>query len=92
MIDSEPPMRDAIRELERIEQQTEVVSCSLGVGYQWIDSPVVGAAAIVVTNDDPESAHQNANQLSEWIWEKRSQWTNPSLKPHEALKMGKETG
>ena len=29
MIDSEPPMRDAIRELEKIEQQTEVVSCSL---------------------------------------------------------------
>ncbi len=92
MIDSEPPMRDAIRELEKIEQQTEVVSCSLGVGYQWIDSPVVGASAIVVTNDDPESAHQNANQLSEWIWEKRSQWTNPSLKPHEALKMGEEKG
>ena len=27
MIDSEFPMRDAIRELEKIEQQTEVVSC-----------------------------------------------------------------
>ncbi len=52
----------------------------------------MGASAIVVTNDDTESAHQCANQLSEWIWEKRSQWTNPSLKPHEALKMGEEKG
>ena len=78
MIDSEPPMRDAIRKLEIIQQQTEVISCSLGVGYQWIDSPVVGASAIVVTNDDPESAHLNANQLSEWIWEKRSQWNTYS--------------
>ena len=79
MIDAPNTMKEAIRELECFNQKPGVVSCSLGVGFQWIDSPAVGASTIVVTNDDHESANNYVDQLSEWVWEKRHDWISQPL-------------
>ena len=87
MIDAEYPMKDVIKKLEHIDKQKNVVSSSLGVGYQWIDSPDVGASAIVVTNDDEESANKHVDNISNWIWEKREQFVSNPLKPEKAIKI-----
>ena len=92
MIDAEYPMKDVIKKLEHIDKQKNVVSSSLGVGYQWIDSPDVGASAIVVTNDDEESANKHVDDISNWIWEKRDQFVSNPLKPEKAIKNGIEAG
>ena len=92
MIDAQNPMRAAIRELECFNQKPGVVSCSLGVGFQWIDSPAVGASTIVVTNDDHESANNYVDQLSAWVWEKRQDWISQPLKAKEALDQGERIG
>ena len=47
MIDAEPPMSEAVAELTLLDQRPEVLAASIGVGYQWIDNPLVGASSIV---------------------------------------------
>ena len=92
MIDSEYPMKDVINKLKEIDKQKNVVSSSLGVGYQWIDSPDVGASVIVVTNDDEDSANQHAEYISDWIWEKREHFVSEPLRPKKAIEIGISVG
>lgn len=92
MITSEKPMSEAISKLSYFNSKPGVVSSSIGVGYQWIDSPAVGASTIIVTNDNLDRARKYADELSGWIWERRADWVNPSLKPLKALKLGEKIG
>ena len=92
MIDAEPPMSDAVRKLQELDQRPGVLSASIGVGYQWIDNPTVGASVIVVTDNDEALAEQYANELGEWVWERRSQWQRDPLPPESALAQGEQLG
>ena len=40
-------MSEAISKLSQFNSKPGVVSSSIGVGYQWIDSPAVGASTII---------------------------------------------
>jgi hypothetical protein len=62
MIDAEPPMSEAVAQLARLDCQPGVLSASIGVGYQWIDSPLVGASTVVVTDNDEVQAQQLATR------------------------------
>lgn len=92
MIDAEPPMSDAVRKLQELDQRPGVVSASIGVGYQWIDNPTVGTSVIVVTDNDAALAERYANELAEWIWDRRSQWQRNPLPPESALAQGEQLG
>jgi len=92
MITSESPMLDAIQQLESLDQQPGVLSTSLGVGYQWIDSPVVGASTVVVTDGDAEAAQQHADELAHWVWDRREIWQRKSVSPTEGLEQGEAAG
>ncbi|MCA9012333.1 MAG: M81 family metallopeptidase [Planctomycetaceae bacterium] len=92
MIDAEPPMSDAVGKLRELDQRPGVLSASIGVGYQWIDNPTVGTSVIVVTDNDEELARRNADELAEWLWDRRSQWQREPLPPELALDQGEQRG
>ncbi len=92
MIDAEPPMSDAVGKLRELDQRPGVLSASIGVGYQWIDNPTVGTSVIVVTDNDEELARRNADELAEWLWDRRSQWQREPLPPESALDQGEQRG
>ena len=92
MITAEPPMSEAIAKLADLDDEPGALSASLGVGYQWIDNPMVGASAIVVTDNDPGGAQRHADALAGWVWERRADWQRPSLSPESALHDGEAGG
>ena len=92
MIDVEPPMSEAVVQLKNFHRQPGVLTASIGVGYQWIDSPLVGASTIVVTDNDFGDAQQLADRLAYWIWDHREDWRREPLSPTSALSQGEATG
>ena len=92
MIDAEPPMSDAIQKLRELDQRSGVLSASIGVGYQWIDNPTVGTSVIVVTDGDDALAQRYADELSQWVWDCRSQWQRDPLLADTALAQGEDVG
>jgi len=88
MIDAEAPMCEAVARVVEANSREEVVSASLGVGYQWIDSPAVGASTVVVTDEDLQSAQDEADAMAGWVWDRRADWVAPTLQPADALELG----
>lgn len=92
MISAELPMSRVVEQLAQLDEHDEIVSCSLGVGYQWIDSPAVGASTVVVTNGNSTTAQEQADELATWAWEHRDQWVCGSVDPEAGLDAGEELG
>lgn len=92
MITADHPMKSAIDELDRILAVPKVLTASISVGYQWADSPVVGASTVVVTDNDPLLATELADSYARWIWDRRDTWQRESLSPSKALEMGEAAG
>jgi len=92
MITAHRPMSDAIAQLQALDREPRVLSVGLGVGYQWVDSPLVGASVVVITDDDPSAAESYADQLGHWVWGRRAQWQRESLSPERALEQGELAG
>lgn len=92
MIDAEPPMSNAVQTLRELDQRPDVLSASIGVGYQWIDNPTVGTSVIVITDNNEALAQRYADELADWVWERRSQWQRDPLTPEAALAQGEQFG
>ena len=92
MIDAEPPMSEAVARVVESDGRPGVMSASLGVGYQWIDSPAVGASTVVVTDNDADTAQLEADAIAEWVWDRRRDWVAPTVLPVEALERGEAEG
>ncbi len=92
MMTAEPPMQNAVDKLLDLDKQPSVLTASIGVGYQWIDSPVVGASVVVVTDGDEAFAGQRAEELGRWIWNRRADWQSEPLTPEAAIACGEEVG
>lgn len=88
MIDDEPPMSLAVEKLRDINARPGVLSASVGVGYQWIDNPTVGASAMVVTDGNDALAQASVEELGRWVWDRRDMWQRAALSPKDALAQG----
>eukprot|EP01043_Picozoa_sp_COSAG02_P019641 COSAG02_NODE_953_length_15689_cov_112.180564_12_plen_634_part_00 len=69
-----------------------ILDVSVGVGYQWIDSPTVGACSIAVVDalhrpstERGLTAQALADELASLIWARRSHWTAPSCSVEQAI-------
>lgn len=69
-----------------------ILSASVGVGFQWADSPTNGAATIVVTDDDPAAAQRHALALANFVWEHRIEWDAPHVTKESAVSDGQTNG
>ena len=79
------PMREAIAELHRIEAQPGVICGSIATGFGLADVPDMGASVYIATDDDQALAQRYADQLGEWIYERRADWDYPMPTTREAL-------
>ena len=92
MITAEEPAISYVRQLADLDATPGVLTASIGVGYQWQDSPVVQASAVVVGDGSLAASQDAANGLGHWLWENREQWRKPPLSAEEGLARGEEIG
>ncbi len=67
-IDFLPTMRPIYRWMKKIEKHPKVLFVSMFNAHYWNNSPDLGWAAHVMTDDDPELAERIADELAEKIW------------------------
>jgi len=67
----QPPLLPIVEESRRLEQNPKILAVSVAGGYQWGDVPQVGPSVVVVTNNDPALARQQAQRLSDMLWATR---------------------
>ena len=73
-ITAHPPMRQAIEYLHEIESRPGVVCGSIATGYPLADTPFMGASVYIATDNDPNLAQSLADELADWIWQRRVDW------------------
>ena len=86
------PMREAIAELHRIEAQPGVICGSIATCYPLADIPHIGASVYVVTDNDQELAQKYADELGDWIFERRADWQAAVPTAREALEQAEVAG
>ncbi|MFL2540922.1 MAG: M81 family metallopeptidase, partial [Candidatus Latescibacterota bacterium] len=73
-VTAHPPMRQAIEYLHEIESRPGVICGSIAIGYPLADIPHMGASVYIATDDDQALAQSLADELAEWIWNRRADW------------------
>ncbi len=91
-VTAHPPMNEAIARVHEIERREGIISVTLATGFPWADVPQVGASVIVVADGDRTLAQKTADELADWIWQRRETWYRPPLTTREALDAGHQLG
>lgn len=79
------PLLSVTLQSMRLEEQPRVLAASVAGGYQYADVPWVGPSAVVVTNGDPELARNEAQRLSDALWDRRHDTTVDLPDPARAV-------
>lgn len=77
------PMASAMAELERVLAKPGVVAAHVSTGYPYGDVPRMGASVLVTGDRD---AQRLAEELAEWIVERRASWFGELPSTAEALR------
>lgn len=86
------PMSEAITELHRIVSTPRVMCGSIATCFPLSDVPDMGASVYVVTDGDEVIAQACADELGEWIFNRRADWQLYQPTTHEALALADEGG
>lgn len=65
------PSKALVDEARKLEAESSVLHISLVHGFPWSDVPQAGAAVLVTTDDDPDSAAQYAREFARRLWDIR---------------------
>jgi microcystin degradation protein MlrC len=68
------------------------LSITLATGFPWADVPQMGASVIVVADGDAKLARATADEIGDWVWQRRERWHRKPLTVVEALELGKRDG
>jgi microcystin degradation protein MlrC len=91
-VTAHPPMNEAFRLVHAVEGRPGILSVTLATGFPWADVPHMGASVIVVADGDNELARQTANEIGDWVWQRRQSWFRPPLSVQKALDLGERQG
>lgn len=91
-ITAHPPMDDVLKQVHAIEQRPGILSVTISTGFPWADIENMGPSVIVIADGDTALAEQTANELVDWIWERRDRWHREPLSMAEALQQGEAIG
>ena len=91
-VTAHPPMKEAIDRLHEVEARAGVVCGSIATCYPLADVPHMGASVYVVTDDDQQLAQACADELGEWLYERRADWHYPLPTTREALVEAEKEG
>lgn len=90
-VSSDEPVKSINKYLDELEKDERILSCSWHVGYIRHDCDVAGCGVVVVpkTENDQKHASKIADQLANYVWEKRHEfhYTGLTAHPVEALQM-----
>ena len=91
-VTAHPPMSGLLDFVHEIEQRPGIVTASIATGFPWADIPNMGASVWVTANGDADLAEQTADELADWIWNRRADWFRPSPTPTDAIRDGEQVG
>ncbi|MCA9208127.1 MAG: M81 family metallopeptidase [Planctomycetales bacterium] len=91
-VTAHPPIDEAFRVVHEIEQRPGIITATLATGFPWADVPHMGASVMVVANGDQQLAERTADELADWIWQRRERWTAPLMSTREAIDAGQDAG
>lgn len=83
-----PPIDEAFRLVHEVERRPGILSVTLATGFPWADVPQMGASVIVVADGSEELARATADEIGDWVWERRARWYRRPLTVGEALDLG----
>lgn len=83
--DSEGPFGDIMRRAKSHEGKGSVISTSVFLVHPHLDRPEMGSGAMVITNNDLETAAGLARDLAEEYWQRRAEFEPPLLSPEAAI-------
>jgi microcystin degradation protein MlrC len=86
------PLLPIVQESRRLEQDPKILAVSVSAGYQYADSPAMGASVTVVTDNDQALARREADRLAQMLWNTRDKLALNLPDPAEAVRqaMGAE--
>lgn len=87
---SEPPCREWFDQLESCRAIPGVIGSSLLLGFPYADVEEMGAATLVIADDDLTLAEREANRLASWLWEHRREFTTRPVPTSEAIARTKQ--
>jgi microcystin degradation protein MlrC len=87
-----PPIDEAFRLVHAVERRPGILSVTLATGFPWADVPQLGASVIVAADGDARLARSTADEIGDWVWERRERWYRPPLSVKEALTLGEREG
>ena len=91
-VTAHPPIDEAFRLVHEVEQRPGILTVTLATGFPWSDVPEVGASVIAVADADPALAQATADELGEWVWERRERWYKKPRTARDALAEGESIG
>lgn len=91
-ITAQPPMTEVMDRLHEMERRPGVLCMTVATGFPWADVPEVGSSVIAVTDNNLSWAQELADEMGDWIWERRRRWYSPPLSVEEALDAGEKQG
>ncbi len=91
-ITAHPPMNAAMARVFELERRPGILSVTLATGFPWSDVSNMGASVIVVADGEAALAEQTAQEMHDWVYERRAQWHRPPLAVTEALRQGERIG
>ena len=90
-VSADEPVKSINKFMDEMEKDPRIISASWHVGYIRHDCDVAGCGIVVspATADDQQYAEQKADELAEYVWNKRHEfhYTGTTAQPDEALKM-----
>ena len=90
-VSTDEPVRSINQYMDELEQDPRILSCSWHVGYIRHDTDVAGCGIVVVPATESDSAYAEtiADQLAEYVWQKRHEfhYTGLTAGLEEALDM-----
>lgn len=93
-VSTDEPVRTINQYMDRLEEDPRILSASWHVGYIRHDTEVAGCGIVVVpaTEADQQYAEEIADQLAEFVWNKRHEfhYTGLTEQPDEALRLALE--
>jgi microcystin degradation protein MlrC len=80
------PFYDLMKKAKNWEHAGKCLSSSVFLVHPYIDRPEMGSGALIVTDDDPESAAAMAREIAQEYWDRRQEFEPEVWKADAAIR------
>ena len=91
-ITAQDPMKDVMERVHEVESEDGVVNVTVSTGFPYADIEQAGASVTVTTADDVAGARGRADELADFIWERRRDWQDAFISVEEGIRRGEAGG